>query len=89
MKKPTTHLKTLTTHWDLLRIIRLLMGLAVLASAFVDRQPWLGAAGLLLLFQAATNTGCGASGCGLPARPAQQTDHLSKEEEKITYEEVR
>jgi hypothetical protein len=84
-------MKVLITQWDWLRIIRLVMGVAVLWSAFVDRQPWLGAAGLLLLFQAATNTGCGASGCGLPAntRPAATHEKETATEKEINYEEVR
>jgi len=54
----------LLNNWNLMRILRLLAGLALLLSAYLNRQTLTGAFGLLFLYQGLFNmSGCGMGGC--------------------------
>lgn len=61
-------MNTLLKNWDLLRITRLLAGLAIIVMAILEKQLILSVMGFLLLVQAIMNFGCGANGCNVQDR---------------------
>ena len=76
-------IKTLSTNWHFMRWLRLGLGL-YFAYLAVDSREWVtGIAAVFFLFQAATNTGCGPSGCSVPAR-----EHKS-EDQSVIFKEVK
>lgn len=79
-------MSTLLSNWDFMRMLRMGMGLWLMYSAFIDRQPLLGLMGGVFALQAAFNVGCcGSAGCAAPAT-RQST---SKTIEETQYEEVK
>jgi hypothetical protein len=54
--------RQLLSGWHLARWIRLALGIILLVQAIDTREYFFGAIGLLLLYQALTNTGCCATG---------------------------
>ncbi|MEZ0486737.1 hypothetical protein [Fibrella aquatica] len=72
-------------NWGVMRVVRLIAGVGIIWSAFTDHQPLLSLVGGLLLFQAMTNTGCGAAGCSVPS----STKTANKSVDDVEYEEVR
>ncbi|WP_338875381.1 hypothetical protein WBJ53_07140 [Spirosoma sp. SC4-14] len=82
-------METLVKNWDVMRIVRLLAGSAIIWSAFADKQPLLGLLGGMLLLQAILNVGCGAAGCGIP-RPTNRTTNTNAEKsvDDVQYEEI-
>jgi len=57
----------LTTGWHLMRMLRILMGIAGLIYAVMNRDTLLGAVGLFLLLTGIFNVGCcGAGACTVP-----------------------
>ena len=75
----------LFTNWHLMRIVRLAIGIWLLAAG-IQYHDWVsGTFSLFFLYQAVTDTGCcGSKGCYAPAkRSAKQTT------EDIEYEEVK
>lgn len=79
--------ETLLSGWNFLRIVRLVLGLALVIQA-IQQQFW--AAGLLgglLVFQSLSNTGCcGPSGCRVP--PARINKKNNNSVDPIEYKEV-
>lgn len=74
---------TILSNWNIIRILRLVLGLAIIAQAVVLKDTFLGVAGLLFSTMAVFNIGCcGTSGCAVPAKRSDKTI------EDITYEEV-
>ena len=72
------------TNWTFLRVLRLLLGLAVIVQAVVLNDVLLGAAGLLFSGMAVFNVGCcGTAGCATPTKRSS-----SKSVNETTYEEV-
>jgi hypothetical protein len=70
----------LLTNWNIMRVVRLLIGLYLLISA-VQMHDWLvGTLSLLFVLMAVSNTGCcGAQGCSVPYKgPQNNTDELNK-----------
>lgn len=78
--------KVLTTNWHAARILRTTMGLAALIYGILKHDNLMILAGGFLLFMGVTNTGCGASGCGIPTR---QTNRSEKSIGETTFEEVK
>lgn len=57
----------LTTGWSFMRILRLIMGTAVIVVAIVRHDMLLGLAGGFLVLMSVLNAGCcGTSGCSIP-----------------------
>jgi hypothetical protein len=56
-------IEILFKNWHFIRWLRLVIGLVLMYQAFSGKDQVLGFFGAFLLFQAATNTGCGPSGC--------------------------
>ena len=70
-------------NWAFIRVLRLLLGLAVIVQAVVLNDTLLGVAGLVFSSLAIFNRGCcGQAGCAIPSK-AQ-----SKSTTETTYEEV-
>lgn len=77
-------LHTLLSGWNVVRIIRLILGVMLVIQAIQTKFWGAGLLGGLLLFQAITNTGCcGASGCAVPVNKSKQNV------DTIEYEEVK
>ena len=73
-------------NWDFMRLLRMGMGLWLIYSAFIDRQPLLGLMGGLFALQAAFNVGCcGSAGCATTSN----RQSASKTIEETHYEEVK
>lgn len=71
------------SNWTIIRVIRLLLGLAVIVQAVVLKDTLLGVAGLLFSSMALFNRGCcGQAGCATTAKEP------SKSNTETTYEEV-
>lgn len=77
--------ETLLTDWNLMRILRLGLGIYVSVQA-VETQSMISAIfAVFLLFQALSNTGCcGSNGCAVPIKKSN-----SSKTEEIEYEEVK
>lgn len=58
-------MNTLLKNWDLLRIVRLLVGLLIIFMSIAENQIILSIIGVLLLIQAVLNFGCGPNGCDI------------------------
>ncbi|EEI94323.1 hypothetical protein HMPREF0765_0064 [Sphingobacterium spiritivorum ATCC 33300] len=71
--------------WNLMRIVRLALGLLVMVQGFQANEWLLVALGALFSLMPLFNIGCcGASGCNTPV-----SRRSSKKIEDTTYEEVR
>jgi hypothetical protein len=57
---------TLLKNWHFVRWLRLGLGVFLIYQAVAGKDQMMGFFGAFLLFQAATNTGCGPSGCTPP-----------------------
>ena len=77
--------ETLLTDWNLMRILRLGLGIYVSVQA-VETQSMISMIfAVFLLFQAFSNTGCcGSNGCAIPIKK-----NNSSKTEEIEYEEVK
>ena len=64
-------IETLFKNWHFVRWLRLALGIFFVYQAITNRDNISGFFGAFLLFQAATNTGCGPAGCA-PALPKNQ-----------------
>lgn len=71
------------SNWNLMRVIRLLAGIAILIQAIVNKDAVFGVVGGLFTIMALFNTGCcGVGGCNVPIKK------FNKSTDEITYEEV-
>ena len=71
--------------WDVLRLLRLALGIFCLGDALVQKNLLTGVIGTVLLYQALFNTGCcGSGGCAIntnDAAPGSQPEQTLKREE--------
>lgn len=75
----------LFSNWTLIRFLRLVMGIAIIAQAAVAKDALFGIAGFLFTIMALFNTGCcGSGGCYTEA----PKNTPKKSTENIQYEEV-
>ena len=73
----------LTTNWNFFRVLRLIIGLAIIVEAIMMKDTALGAAGLAFSLMAIFNTSCcGMNNCNTPNR------YNNKEIEETTFEEI-
>jgi hypothetical protein len=70
-------------NWNFFRVLRLLMGLLILAQAFVSKDILFGLAGLLFTLMPLLNQGC----CSIQSQCHVDTNTKSSRKE-IKYEEV-
>lgn len=60
----STIIRVLVTDWTLMRVLRVLAGVALLVAAWIKRDTLVMAFGLLFLYQGLFNIrGCGMGGC--------------------------
>ena len=77
--------ETLLTDWNLMRILRLGLGIYVSVQAVETQSTISMIFAVFLLFQALSNTGCcGSKGCAVPIKKSN-----SSKKEEIEYEEVK
>ena len=79
-------LKLMTTNWNFFRVLRLIMGLIIIAQAILSKDVLFGVAGFIFTLLPLFNQGC----CGTQSYCQNNVAHLknnttSKEKE---YEEV-
>jgi hypothetical protein len=75
--------QTLLSNWNFIRVLRLLMGIAIIVQAVLARDIIFGIAGALFTVLAIFNIGCcGTDACYTPVKK----DAANKKE--IIYEEV-
>jgi len=71
------------TNWTFFRVLRLLIGLAIIVQAIIAKDSLFGLAGLVFTSMAVFNAGCcGTGGCSTPIKKTE------KPLKDITYEEV-
>jgi hypothetical protein len=76
-------MESILKNWNIVRVIRLLLGLSVCWQSVVMHEWILGFAGIFVAGNALFNVGCcGINGCQIAAKP---NPGLTKE---ISYEEV-
>ena len=68
------------SNWNFMRVLRLVMGIAIIVQAFVVKEVALGLAGLLFTGMAIFNAGCCGTGvCYTPpsknVQPQKDIDH--------------
>ena len=76
-------LSNLIQNWNLMRIIRLVIGGYAMIEAFKGQDTLMGLLGFVLIGMAMLNAGCGTQGCGIPIQKSNQ-----KEPEELSYEEI-
>lgn len=79
------NIATITTGWNFMRILRLVLGVLFAYQAFQNSDKIMGFFSAIFLFQAISNTGCcGASGCAVTS-PVSKNEHV----EEAIFEEVK
>lgn len=73
---------TLTQNWNVMRIIRLVLGGYALIEAYRGNDILMGLLGLVLVGMALLNAGCCTQGCGVPVHKS-----TIKENDDVEYEE--
>lgn len=77
-------INTLLTGWHFMRWLRLGLGIYIGVQAFQTHDALAGFISAFFLFQAFSNTGCGANGC------STSVDMKSKEPiENVSFEEIK
>ena len=75
--------QAILTNWTFVRVLRLLIGLAIIVQAVIVKDALLGVAGLLFSSMSIFNAGCcGTGGCATIPKKS------SKTVQDTTYEEV-
>jgi hypothetical protein len=75
----------LFTGWNIMRWVRLILGLVIAVQALQQRDSLSGLIAAVLLFQAVTNTGCcGAQGCSVPVKRS-----VNNKVEDTVFEEIK
>ena len=75
-------MKKIINGWNVMRVIRLALGIAALVQGFLQKENLLVVAGIWTLFSALLNVGCcGSGGCTI------QT-HAKKPANEVVYEEL-
>lgn len=76
-------LKTLTTNWNTLRVIRLVLAIFIAFQAIDTQDPLAGIIAGLLFFQVISNTGC----CGTACR--YESDTKDEPEKEVEFIELK
>ena len=76
----------LLRNWNLMRVLRLSIGVWAIIAAFQTKEAVLGVMGGVLLVMGVMNIGCcRVSSCGTPMTTKKS---ISQKTEEITYEEI-
>lgn len=80
LNKMKNYLKT----WDLMRVLRLALGIFIIVQSVITKDWLFVGAGVLFSLMPIMNIGCcGASGCNTPVRKS------NRKIEEVNYEEIR
>ena len=76
-------IQSIFSNWNLIRVLRLVIGLAILVQGIMAKDAMFGIAGVVFTLTALFNIGCcGAGGCNTPTKKITETPKA------IIYEEV-
>jgi len=71
----------ITENWNLMRVLRLVLGIIIIFQGFAASDFVLGLLGLLFSAMALFNMGCcGVSGCSVPVKKNGQSKEINYEE---------
>ena len=80
--------QSITSGWDLMRIVRLAIGMMLLVQGIYSRDWMIGMFSTFFLYQAVTNTGCcGTKACYMPKTRSNSVP-LPVDGE-VEYEEIK
>ena len=75
-------MKTIFNNWNVMRLLRLALGISALVQAFIQRDITVGLLAGFLLFTAIANVGCcGSNGCAI-------NFNNTKKQREVLYEEL-
>lgn len=78
-------MEIIAKQWNLMRVLRLLVGIWAIYSSITDGQPLFGILGGMFILQALLNVGCcGGNNCKIPQNQNQRTTNIKETD----YEEV-
>ena len=74
--------KAIFNNWNFMRVLRLVIGIAILVQALIAKDAIFGIAGLLLTSMAIFNIGCcGTDNCHTPPKKSSQAKKYTNYEE--------
>ncbi len=73
------------TPWNWMRWLRLIIGIALIVSLIKNADKLAGLFGLIFLYQALFNAGCGVGNCAVPKTNSKTNKHT----EEIEFEEIK
>ena len=77
--------QTLLTNWNLMRFLRLGIGIYIAVQAIETQSAFSGVVAVFFIFQAVTNTGCcGSNGCAVPIKKSNPD-----KTEEVDFEEIK
>ncbi|ULQ51540.1 hypothetical protein [Flavihumibacter fluvii] len=80
-------MKQILTGWNLMRWLRLIIGVYALVQSAIEYEPLLAVAGVFLTTMAVFNVGCcGVGGCATTFKPVKKEPGQN---ENIQFEEIK
>jgi len=77
--------QTLLTNWNLMRFLRLGIGIYIAVQAIETQSAFSGVVAVFFIYQAVTNTGCcGSNGCAVPIKKSNPD-----KTEEVDFEEIK
>lgn len=64
----------LFANWNIIRIIRLILGIFIIIQSFQVENYWMMLPGFIFAGMALFNAGCGSNGCGIPTSNIQENE---------------
>ena len=82
-------MKKIINGWNVMRVIRLALGIAALVQGFLQKENLLVVAGMWILFSALFNVGCcGSGGCTIQTNAKKTANEVVYEELDSTKQTV-
>ncbi|MEO5943142.1 MAG: hypothetical protein ABIP30_04420 [Ferruginibacter sp.] len=76
--------QSILNNWNYTRVLRLVIGIAILVQGILTKDILFGIAGLLFTAMAVFNAGCcGPEGCNVPVKTTSQTTKNIRNEELV------
>jgi len=77
--------QTIFSNWNIVRVLRLVLGVLALSAAFSEKDKIMGLLGTIFTIQAIFNIGCcGATGCSTNYKESSNEDG-----KEINYEKIK
>lgn len=77
--------QTLLTNWNLMRFLRLGIGIYIAVQAIETLSAFSGVVAVFFIYQAVTNTGCcGSNGCAVPLKKSNPD-----KTQEVDFEEIK